>query len=248
MYGRSDGSLEVAADGIRLGEGTAALTAALRGGTWSAKARLQRVSIEVLAKLAKTLRLPLPAISATGQVNLTAEARGAGSQLHDSTFDISFAELTLNNESGSVATDKLDARIQGTARKRAGDWQFAVELSSAQGQAYAQPIFLDFGAHALRASATGKLREARELTLERFTVEHAQVVQASGRASFDLENEQPLRSLSLRARGRGVSRRLRELSAAAAARHELQVDADGRQHRGRDRDRGRRAASRRRWR
>jgi hypothetical protein len=197
VYGRSDGSLEVAADGIRLGEGTAALTAALRGGTWSAKARLQRVSIEVLAKLAKTLRLPLPAISATGQVNLTADARGAGSELHDSTFDISFAELTLNNESGSVATDKLNARVQGTARKRSGDWQFAVELSSAQGQAYAQPIFLDFGAHALRASATGKLREARELTIDRFTVDHAKVMQASGRGRFDLENEQPLRSLTL---------------------------------------------------
>ena len=151
VYGRSDGSLEVAAEGIRLGDGKVALTASLRGGAW--------------------------------------------------TFDVSAADVTLNNESGSLATDKLSARLQGTARQSAGDWQFAVDVSSARGQAYAQPIFLDFGAHALRASAAGRFRAGRELTIERFTVDHAQVAQASGRASFDFENDQPLRSLTLNLAG-----------------------------------------------
>ena len=41
----------------------------------------------------------------------------------------------------------------------------------------------------------------RELTIERFTVDHAQVAQASGRASFDFENDQPLRSLTLHLAG-----------------------------------------------
>jgi hypothetical protein len=151
VYGRSDGSLEVAAEGIRLGDGKVALTASLRGGAW--------------------------------------------------TFDVSAADVTLNNESGSLATDKLSARLRGTARQSAGGWQFAVEVSSARGQAYAQPIFLDFGAHALRASAAGRFRAGRELTIERFTVDHAQVAQASGRASFDFENDQPLRSLTLHLAG-----------------------------------------------
>ena len=196
-YGRHDGSLELAAEGLRFGEGTAALTAALRGGAWSAKTRLQRVPIEPLANLARRLRIPLPAISAAGQITSTADARGGESGLHEATFDISLADLTLNNESGSIATDKLSARLQGSARKRAGEWQFAIDLTSAQGQAYAQPIFVDFGAHALRASAAGKLRSASKLTIERFTVDHAQVAQASGRAGFDFENEQPLRSLTM---------------------------------------------------
>jgi hypothetical protein len=148
VYGRSDGSLEVAADGIRIGDGKVALDVALRGGVW--------------------------------------------------TLDGSFADLTLNNESGSLATDKLSARLRGTARQRGEDWQFEVEMSSAQGQAYAQPIFLDFGAHALRASAAGRWRAGGELALERFTVDHTQVAQASGRARFDFKHEQPLRSLTLR--------------------------------------------------
>ncbi len=69
VYGRSDGSLEVAAEGIRLGDGKVALTASLRGGAW--------------------------------------------------TFDVSAADVTLNNESGSLATDKLSARLRGTARQSA---------------------------------------------------------------------------------------------------------------------------------
>lgn len=200
-YGRSDGSLDVAAEGIRLGDGTAALTATLRGGAWYAKARLQRVPIELLARLAQSLKLPLPPISATGGVTLTADARGSQGGLNQSTFDVSFAELTLNNESGSIATDKLSARLQGTAHQSTGDWRFEVALTAAQGQAYAQPIFLDFGAHALHASAAGRLRGSRELTIERFTVDHAQVAQASGRAGFDFANDTSLRSLTLQLAG-----------------------------------------------
>ncbi len=147
VYGRSDGSLEVAAEGIQIGGGKVALTASLRGEAW--------------------------------------------------TFDGSFVDVTLNNESGSLATDKLSARIKGTARQRGDDWQFDVSASSAQGQAYAQPIFLDFGAHALRASAAGTFRGGRDLTIERFTVDHAQVAQANGRVVLDLKHEQPLRSLTL---------------------------------------------------
>jgi hypothetical protein len=148
VYGRSDGSLEVAAEGIKLGGGTVALSVSLRGEAW--------------------------------------------------TFDGSFVDVTLNNESGSLATDKLSARLQGTARQRGDDWQFDVSVSSAQGQAYAQPIFVDFGAHALRASAAGTFRAGRELLIERFAVDHAQVAQASGRVALDFKNEQPLRSLTLR--------------------------------------------------
>jgi hypothetical protein len=148
VYGRSDGSLEAAMTGIKLGDGTAKLAAALRGGSW--------------------------------------------------TFDLSLAGVTLNNESGTLATDKLSARLRGTARGSGGDWLFDVDVSSSQGQAYAQPIFLDFGAHAVRASAAGRLRGSRELTLERFILDHAQVAQASGSAALDFANEQPLRSLTLR--------------------------------------------------
>jgi hypothetical protein len=201
VYGRSDGSLDVDANGLRLGEGTIDLSAALRGGAWRAKTRMQRVPVELLSKVAKSLRLPLPPIEATGRVTLTADGRGAGADLHASSFDVSFTELTLNNEAGSIASDKLSASVQGAVSRSRGDWQFDIALRSAQGQAYVQPIFVDFGAHALRVSAAGKLRGTRQLTIERFELDHEQVAQASGRAALDFANEQPLRSLTLQLAG-----------------------------------------------
>lgn len=201
VYGRSDGSLDVDANGLRLGEGTIDLSASLRAGAWRAKTRMQRVPIDLLAKVAKRLQLPLPPIEATGQVTLTAAGRGAGSDLHASTFDVSFVELTANNEAGSIASDKLSARMQGAVRRSHSDWQFDVALSSAQGQAYVQPIFLDFGAHALRVNAAGKLRGTRQVTIERFELDHAQVAQASGQAALDFGSDNPLRSLTLQLAG-----------------------------------------------
>jgi hypothetical protein len=178
VYGRNDGSLN-----------------------WRVEAVKQRASVEALVAVAKQLRLPIPAVDATGSVILSGAAVGAAGELYSATFDVEVAEVTLSNEAGSIATDKLSARVQGTLRKSRGDWQFAVDVSSAQGQAYVQPIFLDFGAHAVRANAAGKLRDARELTLERFSFDHAQVAQGNGRAGFDFANEQPLRSLTLQLAG-----------------------------------------------
>jgi len=174
VYGRSDGSLN-----------------------WRVEADRQRASLEALVAVAKQLHLPIPAVDITGSVVLSGAADGAGGELHSATFDVQAVEITLSNEAGSIATDKLSARVQGAVRKSRGDWQFDVEVSSAQGQAYVQPIFLDFGAHALRVAAAGKLSGARELTVERFSFDHAQVAQGEGRAGLDFANEQPLRSLTL---------------------------------------------------
>jgi len=178
VYGRGDGSLN-----------------------WRVEADRQRASVEALVAAAKQLRLPVPAVDVTGSVILSGAAAGAAGKVHSATFDVEVAEITLSNAAGSIATDKLNARVQGTVRKSRGDWQFDIDVSSAQGQVYVQPIFLDFGAHAMRASAAGKLRAARELTLERFSFDHSQVAQGNGRAGFDFANEQPLRSLTLQLAG-----------------------------------------------
>jgi hypothetical protein len=174
VYGRRDGSLN-----------------------WRVETDKQRASLEALVAVAKRLRLPIPALDASGSVILSGAAVGAAGELHSATFDVQVSEITLSNEAGSIATDKLSARIQGTVSKRGGDWQLDVDVSSSQGQAYAQPIFLDFGAHAVRATAAGRLHDTRELILERFTFDHSQVAQGQGRAGFDFANEQPLRSLTL---------------------------------------------------
>jgi hypothetical protein len=197
VYGRRDGALDVAIDGFALGKGKANVQGSLRNGGWSGKARMERVPIELLMKIAKDLRLPVPSLTGSGLVTLSASARGSGSNLREAAADVSLIDVTANNENGSLASDKLSLRLKGSVRRAAGGLQFAMEVQSRGGQGYAQPIFLDLAAHALSANARGTLRDGRELSIDRFSVNHAGVTQASGQATIDLAHEQPVRSLRL---------------------------------------------------
>lgn len=193
VYDRSDGSLDLAAESVRVGSGTAAVTLALHSAGWTAMADLQRVPVAPLLKLAGDLKLPMPALSGEGFASLSARVRGAEQGLYESVVKASFTDLTVNNESGSIASDKLDAQLEATARKTSSAWEFSAELQSSRGQAYFQPIFLDLGAHNVSLRSSGKL-SGSALTLDSFTLAHVGVAHVSGRALVDFDQEQPLRS------------------------------------------------------
>lgn len=195
-YGRRDGALDVSLDGLRFGQGTASVQGALRDGGWTAKARLNRVPVASLLRIAKGMKLPLPAVTADGLVTLSAHARGANALVHEAVVDATLIEVTANNESGSLASEKLSLAVQATLRRKK-DLQFAVDIQSSQGQAYVQPIFADLTAHALSASAQGKWLDQGGLVLDRFTMKHAGVATASGSMRIDFDKEQPVRALQL---------------------------------------------------
>ncbi|MET0533158.1 MAG: hypothetical protein ABW171_02950, partial [Steroidobacter sp.] len=197
VYGRRDGSLDVAVDGVRVGEGRLALQAALRDGGWNARAKLQKVPVDRLVKLAQDFKLPLPPITATGLVDLSITARGKETNLSAASIEASLIDLTANNESGSLASDKLSLQLQATVRGSPKEWVFDVTLKSSQGQAFAQPIFVDLSAHAVELTASGKLRNSSVLTLDRFALDHTDVARASGRAQVDFKQEQPVRALQM---------------------------------------------------
>lgn len=196
-YGRADGSLDVAVQGLRVGDGRIALQASLRDAGWNAKARLQRVPIDRLMKLAADLDAPLPSSSASGLADLTVTAHGSRTTLGAAKIDGALLELTANNDSGSLASDKLSLQVQAQVRGSAKQWQFDVAVQSSQGQAFAQPIFVDLSAHAMSLRVQGQLTNGSSLTLDRFTIDHADVAQASGRGHLQLAHEQPVRDFEL---------------------------------------------------
>lgn len=196
-YGRADGSLDVAVQGLRVGDGQIALQASLRDAGWNANAQLQRVPVDRLMKLAADLKAPLPELSASGLVDLTVTARGSETNLTEAKVDGAFSALTANNESGSLASDQLSMQVQASVRGSAEQWLFDIAVQSSQGQAFAQPIFLDLSAHAISLQAQGKLANGSALTLDRFTLDHTDVAQASGRGHVQLDQEQPVRDLEV---------------------------------------------------
>lgn len=198
VYGRRDGLLDVALDGARIGEGRIAVQAQLNDSGWNARAKLQKVPVDRLLKLAQDFKLPVPLATATGVVDLSATARGKKTNLSAANVDASFIDLTANNESGSLASDKLSLQVQANVRASPKQWVFDVSVKSSQGQAFAQPIFLDLSAHALSLTASGKLKDGKTLMLDRFSLDHADVARAAGRAQVQFDLEQPVRELNVK--------------------------------------------------
>jgi hypothetical protein len=197
VYGRNDGSLDIALDGLRVGKGRAGLKASLHDDGWTATTDLKSVPIELLLQLAKDLKLPLPPSSASGLVTAAVSARGSGTEVKEATVDGALSELTANNESGSLASDKLSLRLRGSVRGSPQEWLYSLNLQSDRGQAFAQPIFLDLSAHALSLSAQGRFRGGTDLTIEQFTLDHGGVAKGTGSARVRLDEQQPVRSLAL---------------------------------------------------
>ncbi len=69
---------------------------------------------------------------------------------------------------------------ESNATRASGD--FDVQVHSSGGQAYAEPVFLDFGVHALGATATGSRHDDGRIELAKFTVDHHEVLKARGNA------------------------------------------------------------------
>jgi hypothetical protein len=196
-YGRSDGALDVALDGVRLAQGSGAAVVSFRDAGWTAAVDLKQAPLDLLLRIARDFGAPSPLAAGEGLVTLSASARGSKQGVEQVRLNARLAGGTVNNESGSIASDKLSFDLIGEMRRSGSDRRFAVEFRSHQGQAYAQPIFLDLGAHRLAFSASGVMHDAKRLTVEKFSIDHADVAQAHGRVRVDLEHEQPVRMLDL---------------------------------------------------
>ena len=195
-YGRRDGSLQFDLRGLKVGAGIANVSGRLRERGWRADATLEGASIDVLRKLLQSAQVVLPLESANGELDLELHARGADALIESLSARGRFGELTMNNESGSVATDGLAFSFAATLAKHGSDWSYEISVKADGGQAYAEPIFVDFGAHALTADSRGSLSESGVLRAEHLFIDHADVLEGAGTAELDFEQAQPLRTLA----------------------------------------------------
>ncbi|MFP5306814.1 MAG: hypothetical protein ACLGI7_13445, partial [Gammaproteobacteria bacterium] len=76
------------------------------------------------------------------------------------------AQLGYNSADGRLAADRLQAALSGSVRMRGGTLEADLQLRAPAGQAYAEPIFVDFGAHPLDAHLRGSWSGAT-LAIER---------------------------------------------------------------------------------
>jgi hypothetical protein len=198
-YHRVSGALDLDLQNVRFAGGMARIRAALRGAQWKLQTDLQNVGVEAALQLAQSLQLPVPELSARGSLSGNMQAAGGHTPM-SVRADITVATLTANNAAGNVATDKLSLSLNGSAQRHQDHWRWRATVESTAGQAYVEPVFLDFGVHSLRLKAHGEYGDDRQLNVRAFDVEHHQVLAANGAGRMDFAAEQPVRDLDLTVR------------------------------------------------
>lgn len=106
--------------------------------------------------------------------------------------------LSLSNDVGTLASDKLAFSLAVRARPVAGGWTLAIDLDAPGGQAYVEPVFLDLSQAPLKVRSRGHWRsQARQLVLESLQVEQPDTLQAQAALMLDFAAERRLQSLQL---------------------------------------------------
>lgn len=198
-YERASGGLALDVTASKLIGGTARLAASLRNEQWQARIRAERLDLEQALQLANALKLPTFEITGSGHVTTAIDVRG-GATLQRATVDATFHELTANNASGTLASEKWTFTIRAGLQAVRDAWTYTATLETKQGQAYVEPLFLDFGVHAATVRSEGRIESDGSITLRTFDIDHRDVLSASGSARIDMAQQQPLRDLSLELR------------------------------------------------
>jgi hypothetical protein len=197
------GSTTLKLESLALAGGTARGSLTLRGPAWELDATLAGLDLAATAVLVQPW-FALPAgLTVAGQGSGSLHARGSARQPRSLTTTIALARLDLANEAGTIAAESLAGELRLEAGfDRSGAATITGALQVPAGQAYADPVFLDFAKHAVALAFAGTLAaDAAYFTAREFTLRQAGVGEIQGSALLDLEGDALLRSARLQVAG-----------------------------------------------
>jgi len=198
------GDWRLALPALSVAGGTAGLEAEGRADHWSARVALSGVRAERLAALPDLVPPPLAALAPTGTLAGRLDATGSGSGIGTANVSASLSDLNFADEAGTLAGERLLVALEVAASRdgMSGGWQLGASAAAASGQAYVEPIFLDFAVRPARVEFQGALAaDASTLAVSRFRVSQPGVGEAEGTARLDLAGESLLRHVRVRLQG-----------------------------------------------
>lgn len=170
---------------IGIPPGTVTLAIEPRGAGFALTARAEHAPLARLLSLAQRLGFASP-LTGSGAIDgaLSGVFSALGWQMR---YDLAASAVTLTEPDGRYASEGLGLQLVGTAGMEHGVVSADATLALSSGQAYAEPIFADFGAHPLRArgSARWSGREQR-LELSELAWDQPGVTRGSGTLSATL--------------------------------------------------------------
>ena len=182
----ADGRMAVRLDSFAVAGGRGRVELDIAGTHWNAIARLTDLDVARAADVVKPW-FALPAgFTVAGTLSGRFHAAGGGDALASAGADAQFQAFYFSDAAGSLAGEpvagsfRVEADADGAALATRGD----VTLTG--GQAYRDPVFLDFAANAVGLGFTGRFdTKVLRLDAREFTLDHAGVLRARGAAVVD---------------------------------------------------------------
>ncbi|MGQ0528220.1 MAG: hypothetical protein ACT4PG_00075 [Panacagrimonas sp.] len=126
--------------------------------------------------------LQAPPLSLSGALSGSLSARRRAQNWSLQT-QLDLKALTASEDSGRYASEKLDARVLAQVQSTPTQWRGKASLHLPQGQAYIEPVFVDFGLAAAEASTEFKFSKTdSSLHLHTFSLQQHGLGRFSGEA------------------------------------------------------------------
>ncbi len=187
-----DGGLRIDFDGFAVAGARGRLGVSVEGGAWRADARFEGLDLAKLTEVAKPWVALPEDLAVSGRAGGDFRASGRGDALATAGTDLAIGTLDFSDAEGTLAGEKLAGtlKLEAIFPDPAAPMDARGRLALAGGQAYSDPVFLDFGAHPATLDFDGHLdTEALRFDADSFTFDQAGIVRADGTASVDFAGE-----------------------------------------------------------
>ena len=200
-YQLETGRIDTELRGVRVHDGTLALSAHLSESRWQLDASGTALSLPAVTRQLAAAGIALPVVDGSGQLDITAHINGVAAQLRKADVEIQLRAEEISNADGSMAAEQLDASLHATVETAATGMQVALELFGRQGALYVEPVFVQMPSVPLQLGARfAWLPAEQQLLLQSFSYIHPGSVQLEGHGHFSLAADTPLRELQLEVR------------------------------------------------
>ena len=196
---QADGRLDLHFDAVALAGGRARMDLRLHGAGWEFDSSFTEVDIAAMQKIAAPLIEFPEGFTAAGRASGRVLATGHGDVLQSANAELAITTLNFADAAGALAGEAVagDLRIKLVA-DRSGEYSTDGRLTLTGGQAYSDPVFLDFGAHRMSVDFSGLLSaDVSHFAAREFSLVHDGVAAVSGSATLDLFGETLLQEAKL---------------------------------------------------
>ena len=193
------GRLTIDLDSFAVAGGRSKIRFSLAQSRWQLDATLDGLEIERVAAIAKPWMALPEGFTVGGAASGKLRANGRSDHLLRAGVDLSLSNFSFANAEGSLAGEGLAAGLRASLVADGKDFQVNDgHLEVTAGQAYSDPVFLDFGVHAAVLDVAGRLSGGSRFETRELKIVHRDVATASGSATLDFADELQLPEAKIR--------------------------------------------------